>query len=586
MSDIERIYSILLRSNGLKIRAISQELELDKYYVAEILFSPQNISYWYQDDDSLWYAKEGALQIEEPEEEIDELIAPIVIPQRFNVNRFLEEDLSDSLRSYLSKIPKYRVYSNDEMIELFKRYRNGDQKAFELIIKSQQRLVANIALLYRGKGAPIDDLIQEGNVGLIKAAERFDYIQYRSFSNFAKTWILQSISIAMTALPYMVRLPLNQLARYRKVRKFKEKFEQQHGYPPSVTDINIGEEVDSEKIEIVNQLPDNLGELVVLYGDLDFLKSKTDLVTNIIEEKDHWYLVRRLLERLKYREAHILRFYFGIDAVEETLSSIGEKMNMTRERARQILWSSVRKLQDISHVKREEAKIGELIRIDSSEQIGRVINTKQGKDGTTILVVKMGTGITTEISVYDTPYHIIKKEYKKTIQSTQKELRKKTQKNTFKNFVFPKHEETKNVVKESRREVSKIGDLKVGDRIYYNKLYCTVRKIIEDGKFSKLFIEYANGVRDVVSYNKSRYVKIRDTRKETHKKTLTKTSRFASQIKREAMVGDRIVYGSKLCMVIEKKTMRNSLRLIVKYDDGSLDIVQNDWDKYRVLKRR
>ena len=133
MNDIERIYSLLLHSNGLKIRAISQELELDKYYVAEIMFSSQNIPYWYQDDDSLWYAKEGALQIEEPEEEIDELITPVEIPQRFNVNRFLEEDLSDSLRSYLSQISKYRIYSNDEMIELFKRYRNGDQKAFDLI---------------------------------------------------------------------------------------------------------------------------------------------------------------------------------------------------------------------------------------------------------------------------------------------------------------------------------------------------------------------------------------------------------------------------------------------------------------------
>lgn len=248
MDDIKRIYSLLSHSNGLKIRAISQELELDKYYVAEIMFSSQNIPYWYQDDNSLWYAKEGALQIEEPEEENDELIAPVEIPQRFNVNRFLEENLSDSLRFYLSQISKYRIYSNDEMMELFKRYRNGDQKAFDLIIKSQQRLVANIALLYCRKGAPLEDIIQEGNVGLVKAAERFDYTQYRSFSNYAKAWILQSISISMTTMPYMVRLPLNQLARYRKVRMFKEMFEQQHGYPPSVTDIDVGEDVEPEKM--------------------------------------------------------------------------------------------------------------------------------------------------------------------------------------------------------------------------------------------------------------------------------------------------------------------------------------------------
>ena len=103
MNDIERIYSLLTHSNGLKIRSISQELELDKYYVAEIMFSSQNIPYWYQDDDSLWYAKEGALQIEEPEEKIDELLAPAEIPQRFNIEKFLKENLSNSLRAYLEQ---------------------------------------------------------------------------------------------------------------------------------------------------------------------------------------------------------------------------------------------------------------------------------------------------------------------------------------------------------------------------------------------------------------------------------------------------------------------------------------------------
>ena len=157
------------------------------------------------------------------------------------------------------------------------------------------------------------------------------------------------------------------------------------------------------------------------------------------------------------------------------------------------------------------------------------------------------------------------------------------EKNTFKDNAHSRQNETKNVVEDARREVSEIDELKVGDKIYYNKLSCTVKKIIENGKFSKLIIEYANGVRDVVSYNKSRYVKIQHTRKETHNKPLTKTRHINSKIKREAMVGDRIMYGSRPCLVLEKKTMRNSLRLIVKYDDGSLDNVQNDWDKYRIL---
>ena len=578
MNDIERIYSLLTHSNGLKIRAISQELELDKYYVAEIMFSSQNIPYWYQDDDSLWYAKEGALQIEEYRNKVDELIAPVEIPQRFNLNRFLEEVLSESLRSYLRQISKYRVYTNDEMIELFKRYRNGELKAFDMIIKSQQRLVANIALFYCRKGVPLEDIIQEGNVGLVKAAERFDYTQYRSFSNYAKKWILQSISISMTTLPYLVRLPLNQLARYRKVRMFKEMFEQQHGYPPSVTDIDVGEDVELEKITLLYQLPDNLRKLVEFQEDMDLFQSSTDIVTHDENHEYNSYLVRSLLQCLKNREERILRSYYGIDMVEDTLSSIGDKMYLTRERVRQILWSSVRKLQDVSHVKREEAKIGEMIRIVSSNQVGRVVNTKQGKDGTTILVVKMGTGFTTEISVYDNPYHIIKRNCKSLPQSSLKNAQKEKPNNRS------RLKENKDLTKESHRELTEIGELKVGDKIYYNKLYCTVIKKIENGKFSKLFIEYANGVRDIVSYNKLQYVKISNTSKASHRKSLPKSSHHIDdQIKKEAMVGDKIVYNSKPCIVIEKKTMMGSLRLIVKYNDGSIDNVQNDWNRYKII---
>ena len=578
MNDIERIYSLLTHSNGLKIRAISQELELDKYYVAEIMFSSQNIPYWYQDDDSLWYAKEGALQIEEYRNKVDELIAPVEIPQRFNLNRFLEEDLSESLRSYLRQISKYRVYTNDEMIELFKRYRNGELKAFDMIIKSQQRLVANIALFYCRKGVPLEDIIQEGNVGLVKAAERFDYTQYRSFSNYAKKWILQSISISMTTLPYLVRLPLNQLARYRKVRMFKEMFEQQHGYPPSVTDIDVGEDVEPEKITLLYQLPDNLRKLVEFQEDMDLFQSSTDIVTHDENHEYNSYLVRSLLQCLKNREERVLRSYYGIDMVEDTLSSIGDKMYLTRERVRQILWSSVRKLQDVSHVKREEAKIGEMIRIVSSNQVGRVVNTKQGKDGTTILVVKMGTGFTTEISVYDNPYHIIKRNCKSLPQSSLMNAQKEKPINRS------RLKENKDLTKESHRELTEIGELKVGDKIYYNKLYCTVIKKIENGKFSKLFIEYANGVRDIVSYNKLQYVKISNTSKESHRKSLPKSSHHIDdQIKKEAMVGDKIVYNSKPCIVIEKKTMMGSLRLIVKYNDGSIDNVQNDWNRYKII---
>ena len=570
MNDIERIYSLLLHSNGLRIRAISQELELDKYYVAEIMFSSQNIPYWYQDDKSLWYAKEGALQIEEPEEENDELIAPVEIPQRFNVNRFLEENLSDSLRFYLSQISKYRIYSNDEMMELFKRYRNGDQKAFDLIIKSQQRLVANIALLYCRKGAPLEDIIQEGNVGLVKAAERFDYTQYRSFSNYAKAWILQSISISMTTMPYMVRLPLNQLARYRKVRMFKEMFEQQHGY------------VEPEKIALLYQLPDSLWKLVEYQLDLDLLESRTDFVADYEKDEYNWHFVRWLLQCLNNKEALILRLYYGIDVMEETLSSIGDKMDLTRERVRQIIWSSVRKLQDVSHIKIEEAKIGEMIRIDSSNQLGRVVKTKQGADGSTILIVKMYSGFTMEISVSNTPYHIIKRVKS---QEKQKQISNSYQKTSVTEYTHLKQEGRRSLNKETPKEVTKYGELKVGDQILYNRKHCIVKKIIGSSKSARLFIEYSNGVMDVVSYNRSKFEKLSKSSKMIIERTSSARTQITKQIKREAMVGDRIKYQSMNCTVIRKKVMRGSFRLIVRYDDGRVDNLLNDWSKYIIINK-
>ena len=458
MNDIERIYSLLLHSNGLKIRAISQELELDKYHVAEIMFSSQNNSYWYQDDDSLWYAKEGALQIEEPEEEIDELLAPVEIPQRFNFDRFLEEDLSDSLRSYLSKISKYRIYSNDEMIELFKRYRNGDQKAFDLIIKSQQRLVANIAFLYCRKGAPLEDIIQEGNVGLVKAAERFDYTQYRSFSNYAKSWILQSVSLSMTSMPYMVRLPLNQLDLYRKVKKFKEKFEQKHGYIPSVNDIEIDEELDKERIKFLDGLPYNLSSLTSLFSDLDNKESETNAIDDFINKNDSKIIIKNLLKRLGKRERLIIQRFYGINTKEETLSTIGDYFGLTRERARQIKEKTVKHLRDIFYKRKSD--IGDLNSMSQEDE---------------------------------------EPEENQSIQREQIQIKEKNEPGVF------------------LHDDQEIDGLKVGDVIYYNGKSCIILKIENKGKVRRLYIEYANSVLDVVSYDKNKCRKFSHSPKSNQK---------------------------------------------------------------------
>ena len=268
--------------------------------------------------------------------------------------------------------------------------------------------------------------------------------------------------------------------------------------------------------------------------------------------------------------------------MEETLSSIGDKMDLTRERVRQIIWSSVRKLQDVSHIKIEEAKIGEMIRIDSSNQLGRVVKTKQGADGSTILIVKMYSGFTTEISVSNTPYHIIKRVKS---QEKQKQISNSYQKTSVTEYTHLKQEGRHSLNKETPKEVTKYGELKVGDQIFYNRKYCIVKKIIESSKSVKLFIEYSNGVMDVVSYNRSKFEKLSKSSKMIIERTSSARTQITNQIKREAMVGDRIKYQSMNCTVIRKKVMRGSFRLIVRYDDGRVDNLLNDWSKYIIINK-
>ena len=355
MEEIKRIYYLLLHNNGIKIKDIAKKLDLDKYYVADILFSTDNICFWYQDCSSLWFAKEGAIDIDEPKE--DQLTAPIDVPKVFNTKRFLQGYTSSALRSYLNQLPKYRVYSEEELTELFIRYRNGDKKAHELIVKSLQKLVAGIAVHYTKYGMPLEDIVQEGNIGLLKAIERFDYLHYHNFRKFAKGWVLQSISTSMATLPYMVRLPLNQFILYRKVCKFKEKYEQQNGYLPSVNAIEIDDENAPDKLSFLDNLPDNLKNTCILCENLDVFEDNHNDILEHEDKEDKVSYVKGLLAQLSERQRGILIRTFGIGVREDTLEIIGESFGLTRERVRQIKEKAIRKLRDIAQIVKQENAI-------------------------------------------------------------------------------------------------------------------------------------------------------------------------------------------------------------------------------------
>ena len=499
MNDIERIYSLLLHSNGLKIRAISQELELDKYYVAEIMFSSQNIPYWYQDDDSLWYAKEGALQIEEPKEEKDELTAPAENPKLFNIDRFLQDDISDSLRAYLHQISRFRVYTNNEIIELFRRYRDGDKKAFDLLVKCHQRLVANIAFLYNHKGVSLEDLIQEGNIGLINAIKRFDDTRYYSFANYAKAWILQAISNSMAVIPYMVRLPFSQLSLYRKILRLKEKYEQIHEMPPSTNIVETGENIDIEKFTTIFRLPDDLKEMVTIYEDMDFLENEIDLFVLRENQEYNRSLALTLLNSLDERDSSVLKAFYGIDTSEESLMSIGEKMNLTRERTRQIVANSILFLRKYVFQIRNGIKNNYKISKKSTPKDETVVYTKKKDNDSTILIVKE-SGNTYELPIDEVLFKVKTVDNRNTTQTTPTD---------------PKETSVK-------------------------------------------------------------------TNKPSTMTVCTKEQK-SCEVTREAMVGDRIVYNSRYCIVIDRIKKYNIVHLTVKYDDGKIDIVLGDMKRYKVL---
>lgn len=533
MEYIKRIYALLLRSNGLKIKEIATELDIDKYQLAETMFSEDCYSYWYVNEDSLWFAKEGAIEIDEPKEE--KLTAKIVVPKIINTERFLQGHPSAALRSYISRLSKYRIYSEYEITELFRKYREGDEKARELIVKSHQRLVVGIASLYTKYGIPLEDLVQEGNIGLLKAIERYDYTHFRNFRNFAKGWILQAISFSSISNPYIVGISLTQFSLYRKVSKFKEKYEQQNGYLPSVNDIEIDDVTDIEKIAFLDNLPDNLKELTTLSEDLDIYENQSNTIDDIIESEYTQKYVWHLLYRLNKRERYILQAYFGINANEESLSSIGERFHLTRERTRQILWKTVRRLQDYSGIKREDGvKIGDMIRLESSEQIGRVISSTKFSNGSTILMIRMEDGKTIEIPIYDTSYEIVPPRFlKKNISPSQPSSLGRQD-----DFIQSDQNEQDDLNRQ--REVNALDGVKVGDRIVYNGKSCSICKIVVRDRSSRFLVKYDNDVLDYVLNDKKNY-KFIDSHIKPH--NLVKEKRVSPQYQLSTSLDYLVIQG-------------------------------------------
>lgn len=258
---------------------------------------------------------------------------------------------SASLDKYLQEIGHEELLTTDQEVELAQRIRKGDKRALERLTKANLRFVVSVAKQYQNQGLSLPDLINEGNVGLIKAAEKFDETRGFKFISYAVWWIRQSILQAIAEQSRLVRLPLNQVGSVNKITRELNKFEQEHERKPSVDE--IAERVDLPEDKIADAMKANSRHVSmdapIADGEdssmIDFLagdSSNTDRELAIESLKAE---VSRILKLLTDKEQKVLRAFFGIDGSPEmTLDEIGEKYNLTRERVRQIKEKALRRL--------------------------------------------------------------------------------------------------------------------------------------------------------------------------------------------------------------------------------------------------
>ncbi len=255
------------------------------------------------------------------------------------------------LNRYLQEIGREELLTVDEEVELAQRIRQGDQSAVDRLVRANLRFVVSVAKQYQNQGLDLMDLISEGNVGLQKAAQKFDETRGFKFISYAVWWIRQSILQALAEQSRIVRLPLNQVGSINKIRKVLNKFEQENMRAPSVEELAKELDVAPEKIaetmkvsgrQVSVDAPFQEGEDNSL---LDVLTNNDLPATDAELNRDSLTTeVERALLQLHERERQILKLFFGIGCQEMTLEEIGDKFDLTRERVRQIKEKAIRRL--------------------------------------------------------------------------------------------------------------------------------------------------------------------------------------------------------------------------------------------------
>jgi RNA polymerase primary sigma factor len=278
----------------------------------------------------------------------------------------VSSDSNRALSRYLEEIGRYEPLSPNQEIELAQRVRAGDRYALQELTEANLRFVVSVAKDYQGQGLPLTDLINEGNLGLIKAAKRFDETRGFKFISYAVWWIRQSILQALAEHSRIVRLPLNRVGTISKISKQAELLEQQFERSPRQDEIAHGLEMHTEEVSDAIRISKRHHSLNAPFRD-----GEKNALIDVIEDNgqnppDSGLMgeslkqeIRDALDTLKERERDVIKMYFGIDREYAlTLNEIGEEFSLTRERVRQIKEKAIRRLRHKSRSKKLRTYLG------------------------------------------------------------------------------------------------------------------------------------------------------------------------------------------------------------------------------------
>ncbi|MBP7508563.1 MAG: sigma-70 family RNA polymerase sigma factor [Prolixibacteraceae bacterium] len=285
--------------------------------------------------------------------------------RQLKITKSITNRESASLDKYLQEIGKEELITVEEEVELAQRIKKGDHAALEKLTRANLRFVVSVAKQYQNQGLSLPDLINEGNLGLIKAAEKFDETRGFKFISYAVWWIRQSILQALAEQSRIVRLPLNQVGSLNKINKAFSKFEQEHERKPSPEE--LAESLDLPADKVADTLKVSGRHISV---DAPFVDGEDNSLLDVLPNSDSPNADKKLimeslsreidraLATLTERESDIIRLFFGIGCQEMTLEEIGERFGLTRERVRQIKEKAIRRLRHTSRSKLLKTYLG------------------------------------------------------------------------------------------------------------------------------------------------------------------------------------------------------------------------------------